>query len=67
MDAVAIGIGYTVMVAFGIAVTCGVVIGVATLMNKAQHALVDSIGGWKVFLEYRDWLHNQRDKTSDKK
>lgn len=61
MEAVAIGIGYTVMVAFGIAVTCGVVIGVAALMNKAQHALVDSFGGWKVFMEYREWLNNERE------
>lgn len=28
-----------------------------------QHALVDSLGGWKTFLEYREWYREHKQKN----
>ena len=55
MDAIAISLGYTVMAAIAVCVVAGVVLGAANLSNRAQHALLKSMGGWKTFLEYRKW------------
>lgn len=30
------------------------------LSGHIQYYLVDSIGGWKTFLEYRDWYHKNK-------
>ncbi len=60
IDAIAISLGYTLMAAISLSIVAGVVIGVAKLSNRAQHELLRSIGGWKTFLEYRKWFHQNR-------
>lgn len=61
MDALAISLGYTVMAAISVCIVAGVVMGAAVLSNRAQHALMDSLGGWKTFLECRKWYHQRKD------
>lgn len=60
LDATAQLVGYLVIVATAIGLFAAMVFALAAVSIRAQHALVDSLGGWKTFLEYRDWYH-QRD------
>jgi hypothetical protein len=64
MDSWAMWFGYVVMVTGGLLIVCMMVVGATILSNKAQHKLVDTIGGWEVFFEYRNWL-NKRKNNSD--
>lgn len=57
-DALFLWIGYVVAGLSAIAALAAAVIGVALLSNKAQHMLLASIGGWKIFLRYREWYHH---------
>ena len=65
MDTAAMWIGYAVMVAGAVVIVGGVLIGAAAVSNKASHVVLDAYGGWKVFLEFRDWYHTERSKRKD--
>ncbi len=67
MDAIAISLGYTIMAAIAVSIVAGVVVGAAKLSNRAQHALLDSLGDWKTFLEYRKWYHHRKDAQAVEK
>ena len=60
MDAVAMWIGYAVMVAGAVAVIGGIGIGAAMVRNKASHMVLEAYGGWKVFQEFRVWYYTER-------
>lgn len=64
MDFVATWIGYVVMLSCGVAVAAGSVIWASMLSNRASKMAVDAYGGWKVFLEFREWYHNERPRVS---
>lgn len=53
-----IWIGYAVATLSAIAALAAAAIGVAMLSNHAQHMLLETIGGWKIFLRYREWYHH---------
>lgn len=55
MDQFAMWLGYVWMASGGVAVTAGLIVLAAMASNKAQHEAVRSLGGWKLFLEFRDW------------
>ena len=63
MDTAAMWIGYAVMMVGAFVVCLGVLIGAATVSNKMSHMVLDAYGGWKVFLEFREWYHNERPKV----
>ena len=67
MDAIAISLGYSVMAAIAVCIVAGVAIGAARLSNRAQHALLESLGGWKTFMEYRKWYHQKQAKNEEEK
>ncbi|WP_162232524.1 hypothetical protein [Methylogaea oryzae] len=50
------------MVLGGICLLMALLCWAAILSNRAQHALIDTLGGWKVFMEYREWFHSREDK-----
>ena len=57
-DAYFLWIGYAAAGITALAALAAAVIGVALLSNKAQNMLLASIGGWKIFLQYREWYHH---------
>lgn len=57
-DAFFLWIGYAAAGLTAIAALASAVIGVAILSNKAQHMLLNTLGGWKTFLRYREWYHH---------
>jgi hypothetical protein len=63
MDTAAMWIGYAVMMIGAFVVCTGVLIGAAMVSNKMSHMVLDAYGGWKVFLEFRDWYHSERPKV----
>ncbi len=60
METISLWVGYIVISAGGVCAIAGAVIGAAILSNRAQHKLLETIGGWKAFMEYRDWFHDQK-------
>jgi hypothetical protein len=62
-DNLAICIGYVVLAVGGAAGVALCLIGLCLLSNRLQNHMIDTLGGWKVFMEYRDWYHErQRNK-----
>lgn len=57
--------GVIVCIAGGVSLTAFALIGCAMLSNLAQNRLIESYGGWKVFLEYRDWYHEHKRVAAD--
>lgn len=53
-------IGAAVCVAGGIAIAAYALIASAMLSNRAQRAALNTCGGWKVFMEYRDWYNKSK-------
>ena len=65
MDAYAIWIGNAMMCIGSGLLLCGAATGAAMAINYAVRQLLDCYGGWKVFLEYREWYHaNKRGRVS---
>ena len=64
VDAIALSLGYTVMAAIAVCIMAGVVIGAATLSNRAQHKMLESVGGWKMFVKYMRWYQSQQKTES---
>jgi hypothetical protein len=60
IDLIALWIGYGVLTTGGIAIAAALFVGAAILSNRAQNLALKSIGGWKVFYEYRDWYHQNK-------
>lgn len=69
LDILAAFIGYVVMITGSIVLTFLITLSasyfVYTLSGHIQHYLVDSMSGWKTFLEYREWYH--KNKLGEKK
>ena len=63
MDTAAIWVGYAVMIVGAFVVCLGALIGAAMVSNKMSHMVLNAYGGWKVFLEFREWYHNERPKV----
>jgi len=65
VNAIAMSIGYGLMLVGGLALAVGIfaglVIVMAHLSNRAQRAFVESIGGWATFLEFRLWVNGRSD------
>lgn len=55
-------IGSAICVAGGIAILAAAITGAAYLCNFAVRQVLDAYGGWEVFLEYRDWYNNRKDR-----
>ena len=55
MDAIAMGVGYAIMITCAVAVVAGALIWAAMLSNKASKRALDAYGGWETFLEFREW------------
>ena len=62
MDAIAMYIGYIVMVCAAVAALGGMLIGVAMIVNQVPKMLLASYGGWKTFYEFRDWYHSSKEQ-----
>lgn len=64
LDVYAGTIGYVVIITGSLLLTVLFVLAVFylvyTFSGYIQHYLVDSIGGWKTFLEYRNWYHKNK-------
>lgn len=59
------GTGVIVVVAACVSAAALAVIGCALLCNRAVRHVLDSYGGWKVFLEYREWyLERKRNRPT---
>jgi hypothetical protein len=58
-------VGVAVCTASGISVAALALIGCALVSNRAQNHLIDSLGGWKILLEYRDWYNQRRSQQAD--
>lgn len=52
-------LGYAVMAACGTAAVSGAVIGAVMLLNLAAWRLLEMYGGFKTFLEFREWYWAQ--------
>jgi len=64
MNIVAMCIGYIIMCLAAGGAIAATAIWVSLLSNRAQHALLNSFGGWKVFMEYRTWLNERKTDSS---
>ncbi len=57
LDQIIYWVGAVSCVAGGVCIVATVLISCALLSNRAANRLLESYGGWKVFLEYRDWYN----------
>lgn len=64
---IALWIGYVVLCCGGIAIVSGMIIGASILANRASHHALETVGGWKVFMEYREWYWHERPKNTQTK
>lgn len=62
INEIAQAIGYIFMTVSAGLILFYMVIFAAFVGNHAVHKLVDHIGGWKTFLEYREWYHRNKEK-----
>ncbi len=60
MTAYALGVGKWVMALGAALLVSAMLTGVAYAINYTIRKLLDCYGGWKVFLQYREWYHNER-------
>jgi hypothetical protein len=60
-------IGIAIMICGGVIAILYCLIGIAMLSNWAQHAWLESIGGWEVFLEYRAWYQQSKAEAEQKR
>lgn len=59
MEWIAMWLGYALMAASGAAAVSLVIIAVAALMNEAIRKMLEPYGGFKTFLEFREWYHKR--------
>lgn len=62
------GIGKAVTILGGLCIVAVLVIALAYLSNMAQHKALESYGGWKTFLQYREWYqeHGAKAKAEER-
>ena len=58
-------IGYIVLVCGSAALIFLFLYGLCILSNRLQHAIAETMGGWKVLMEFRDWHRNFRPKGEE--
>lgn len=65
IDYIAINIGYFILGISLLSLFIFSCVGVCLLSNRLQTKLMETLGGWKVFYEFRDWYHNVREKEPE--
>lgn len=60
MNAYAMWLGNAVMVIGATIIVCGLATYAAWLANYTVRQLPECYGGWKVFLQYRDWYNENK-------
>jgi len=60
MNIAAMWIGYAMMMVGSFVICLAGLMGAVMVFNKAINMAVRAHGGWRVFLEFRDWYHRVR-------
>lgn len=63
MDGLALLTGYWLLLLAGISTLFSITWGVCLLMNRTQHKIAETMGGWKVLMEFRHWYHHVREQA----
>jgi hypothetical protein len=62
IDNIALFTGYAVLISSSVILILLILFGVCMLSNRLQNKIMETMGGWNVFYEFRDWYHNVKDK-----